>query len=87
MMTKADLIADEARRARKVTQIVDIATAFITQSAMSRSEAEDVVAHAREVILQLFPDGKQTYEVVYARRLGGLSRSAVLPSPLRPGVS
>ena len=91
-MTDADLIADEARRARKVRQVVDIATAFILQSAMSRSEAEAVVAHAREVILQLFPDGEETYEVVYARRFRRLidectsaidlqARGVVIPFP------
>ena len=91
-MTDPDLIADEARRARKVRQVVDIATAFILQSAMSRSEAEAVVAHAREVILQLFPDGEQVYEVVYARRfrrlidectpaIGPQTRGVVIPFP------
>jgi hypothetical protein len=59
---------------------------------MSRHEAEAVVAHAREVILQLFPDGEQTYEVVYARRfrrlieectpsMGAQSRGVVIPFP------
>jgi hypothetical protein len=83
-MTRAELLADEARRARKVTQIVDIATALITQSAMSRIEAEALVEYARAAILELFPDGAQTFEVVYARRFRRLIDDCTPPLPPHP---
>ena len=61
-------LADEARRARKVRQLVDIATALIMQSNLTRDDAEGLVAGIRERILGLFPDGEQTYELIYAPR-------------------
>lgn len=67
-MATREEVADEARRARKVRQIVDISTSLIMQSNMTRREAEALVGGVRERILALFPDGEQTYELIYARR-------------------
>jgi hypothetical protein len=61
-------LADETRRARKVRQLVDIATALIVQSNMTVREAETLVQTVRERILALFPDGTETYELIYAAR-------------------
>jgi hypothetical protein len=61
-------LADETRRARKVRQLVDIATALIVQSNMTVREAETLVQSVRERILALFPDGAETYELIYAAR-------------------
>ncbi len=38
------------------------------QSSMTRSDAESLVALVRERILLLFPDGEETYEIIYAPR-------------------
>jgi hypothetical protein len=64
------------------------------QSNMSRSEAELLVESVRERILNLFPDGADTYEVVYASRFRRLideftaspaeRRGVVLPFAARP---
>jgi hypothetical protein len=35
---------------------------------MTRPDAEHLVRVVRERILTLFPDGEETYELVYARR-------------------
>ena len=64
----AEQLTDEARRARKVRQLVDIATALIMQSNMTVDEAELLVQIVRERILGLFPDGGDTYELIYAPR-------------------
>jgi hypothetical protein len=64
----AEQLADEARRARKVRQLVDIATALIMQSNMTVDEAELLVQSVRERILSLFPDGGDTYELIYTPR-------------------
>jgi len=61
-------LADEAMRARKVRQIVDIASSLIMQSHMTRGDANALVQGMRERILTLFPEGEQTYELIYARR-------------------
>jgi hypothetical protein len=61
-------LADESRRARKVRQLVDIATALIMQSNLTVRDAEALVAGIRGQILALFPDGADTYELIYASR-------------------
>ena len=86
-MNRAEQIADEAKLVRKVTHIVDIATALITQSDMSRRDAEMLVAKVREWILMLFPDGEQTYELIYAPRFRRLIEDFTPLSPRGPGVS
>ena len=87
MMATADAIVEEAKRARKVTQIVDITTALIRQSEMSRHDAELLVAHVREEILRLFPGSEKTYEVIYSRRFTRLVEEYTRRSPDRPPLS
>lgn len=67
-MATPEQIADEARRAWKVRQLVDIASNLIMQSKMTRQDAEMLVAYVRTQILTLFPDGAETYELIYAPR-------------------
>jgi hypothetical protein len=86
-------LADEARRAQKVRQVVDIATNLIMQSSMTRSDAETLIAAVRERVLVLFPEGEETYELIYAPRFRRLldeftptpagRRGVVLPFPSR----
>ena len=38
------------------------------QSGMTRRDAENLVLAVRERILHLFPDGEETYELIYAPR-------------------
>jgi len=90
-MATPEQLADEAARVRKVRQLVDLSTALIMQAAMSRRDAEALVAAVRRRILMLFPDGEETYEVVYARRFrriidefahpGPAGRAVVIPFP------
>jgi hypothetical protein len=79
-------LADEAMRARKVRQIVDISTNLIMQSNLTRREAEAIVRAAREWILALFPDGEQTYEIVYAPRFRRLIDEFALSEAQPPSV-
>jgi hypothetical protein len=79
-------LADEARRAQKVRQVVDIATNLIMQSSMTRRDAESLVAAVRERILALFPDGEETYELIYAPRFRRLLDEFALPPSGRRGV-
>jgi len=67
-VSTGEQIADESRRVRKVRQLVDIATAVILQSNMTVCDAEALVASIRKKILALFPDGGDTYELLYAPR-------------------
>lgn len=67
-MATQQQLADEALRARKVRQIVDIASCVIMQSNMTRDAADALVHSVRERVLTLFPDGEQAYELIYAQR-------------------
>ena len=64
------------------------------QSSLPRADAELLVENVRERILDLFPDGAETFEVVYAPRFKRLiaefaaapaeRRGVVLPFRPRP---
>jgi hypothetical protein len=82
----SEQLADEARRARKVRQVVDIATNLIMQSNMTRPDAEQLVALVRQQVLRLFPDGEETYELIYAPRFRRLIEEFVAPPRPPRGV-
>ena len=85
-MASPEALADEARRARKLRHLVDIATNLIMQSSMTRRDADSLVAAVRERILVLFPEGEETYELIYAPRFRRLLNEFT-PSPLgRRGI-
>jgi hypothetical protein len=77
-------LADESRRVRKVRQLVDIATALIMQSNLTVDDAESLVESVRTRILALFPDGEETYEIIYAPRFRRLIQEYTVSR--RPGV-
>jgi hypothetical protein len=85
-VTTLEELADEARRARKVRHLVDLATGLITQSGMSRDEAEKLVAVVRAQILSLFPGREQTFEVVYALRFRRLIDEYTQATPDGPAA-
>jgi hypothetical protein len=80
-MATREQIADEAARARKVRQLVDLATSLIMQAKMTRVDAEQLVAAVRERILALFPGREETYELIYARRFSRLIDEFARPTP------
>jgi len=79
-------LADEAARAQKVRHLVDLATSLIMQSGMTRRDAETLVQTIRERILHLFPDGEQTYELIYAPRFSRLIDEFARAEPRSTGV-
>ena len=85
-MVTPEQLADEAVRARKVRHLVDLATSLITQSGMTRADAEHLVGVVRERILALFPDGEETYELVYARRFKRLIDEYTRPRGGQRGI-
>lgn len=85
-MATREQLADEALRARKVRHIVDLSTSLIMQSGMSRSDAENLVSQVRDRILNLFPDGEETYELIYAPRFRRLMDEFTRPEPRQSGI-
>jgi hypothetical protein len=74
-----DAIEEEARRLRELRFLVDLTTAVIAQARPDRAEAERMVAATRTRILELFPDKRDTYELILAPRFARLL--AALPPP------
>ena len=85
-MATREQLADEAARAQKVRHLVDLATSLIMQAGMTRRDAQLLVANVRERILTLFPDGEETYELIYARRFRRLIDEFARPDPHPRGV-
>ena len=86
-MATPEELADEARRARKVRQIVDIATSLLIQSNMTHKDAVALIRGVREWILELFPGSEETYELIYAPRFARLIGECVgIPAAERRGV-
>ena len=85
MTATPEQLVDEERRARKVRHLVDIATNLIMQSNMTRRDAERLVEMIRQQVLELFPGGEQTYEVIYAPRFSRLIREFAGVSDARQG--
>jgi hypothetical protein len=77
--TRAEAVADEQRRARRLRMVVDLLTGVIMQGRLSRAEAEDLVAAARRQALELFPDKEGTYDLVLAPRFARLMNEFVGP--------
>ncbi len=74
-------VEDEERRAWRVRQIVDFTCAVIAQGQMPRRDAEELVAAARDRILELFPGRDETYQIVYAPRLRRVLEEFTRPDP------
>ena len=74
-------LRDEQRRIRRVQIIVDFTTSILLQSGLSRREGEELVAAARDRILDLFPGREDTYEILYSRRFARLLDSCTAPEP------
>ena len=73
-----EALHDEQRRMRRVRFIVDFTSSVLMQSGLTRAEGEELVAAARERILELFPGREQTYEILYGRRFARLLDSCTV---------
>jgi len=64
---KQALLAEE-RRLRRLGRAMDVAAALLRQVDLSLEEARDVVQHAKQTALQLFPDKEETFDLIYGPR-------------------
>lgn len=73
-------LADEARRVRQLRMVVDLTSNVLAQGQLTRAEAEDLVAAARQRALELFPDKAETYDLILAPRFNRLMEEFVGPA-------
>jgi len=64
---KEALLAEE-KKLRKLRTLMDITSALLWQADLSLGEAQKVVADAKRWALALFPDKKETFELIYGSR-------------------
>jgi hypothetical protein len=47
---------------------MDVAAALLWRVDLTLEEARDVVSHAKQTALELFPDKEETFDLIYAPR-------------------
>jgi hypothetical protein len=60
--------AEEGRRMRKLRLLVDLTALVLRDRPLSPADAEIVVEHVRERVLQLFPDKGDAFDLIYRPR-------------------
>ena len=64
---KEALQAEEAR-VKKLRRIMDFTATLLWQADLTLSEAQKLVADARDRALELFPDKGETFDLIYGSR-------------------
>jgi len=59
---------EEERRIRRLRHLVDFSLAVIAQSCRSLDEAQRIVHGVRQQACSLFPDKRETFELIYTPR-------------------
>jgi hypothetical protein len=61
-------LLDEERRLRRLRRAMDLAAALLWRADLTLEEAQDIVNHAKQTALQLFPGKEQTFDLIYGPR-------------------
>lgn len=61
------LLAEE-RKLRRLRRAMDLTAALLWQVNLTLEEAQDVVNHAKQTALKLFPDKEETFDLIYGSR-------------------
>ncbi len=64
---KEALLAEEAR-VKKLRRIMDFTATLLWQADLTLSEAQKLVADAKDRALELFPDKRETFDLIYGSR-------------------
>ena len=64
---KESLQAEEAR-IKKLRRIMDLTATLLWQADLTLSEAQKLVADAKDRALELFPDKGETFDLIYGSR-------------------
>ena len=64
---KEALLAEE-QKIRRLRRAMDVAVFLLWQVDLTLEEAQQVVNHAKNTALQLFPDKEETFDLIYGSR-------------------
>ncbi len=68
MKEDKEALIGEERRLKRLKMIIDLASALLWQSDLTLSDAQKLVADARERAMELFPDKGETFDLIYGSR-------------------
>jgi hypothetical protein len=63
-----EALAAEERKIKRLRRAMDVAAALLWRVNLTLEEAQDVVAHAKNTALQLFPNKDETFDLIYGSR-------------------
>lgn len=61
-------MAAEERQLRRLRRAMDVTAALLWGVNLTLEEAQDIVSHAKNTALQLFPDKEETFDLIYGSR-------------------
>lgn len=64
---KQALLAED-QKLRRLVRAMDLAVTLLWEVNLTLEEAQDVVNHAKQTALQLFPDKEATFDLIYGAR-------------------
>jgi hypothetical protein len=64
---KEALLAEE-RKIQRLGRAMDLAVVLLWQVDLTLAEAQEVVQHAKQTALELFPDKEETFDLIYGSR-------------------
>jgi hypothetical protein len=68
MATDQEALAAEERQLRRLRRAMDVTAALLWGVNLTFEEAQDIVSHAKNTALQLFPDKEETFDLIYGSR-------------------
>jgi hypothetical protein len=61
-------LLEEERRLRRLGRAMDVAAVLLREVDLTLDEAQDVVQHAKQTALKLFPGKEETFDLIYGSR-------------------
>lgn len=68
MLPDKQALAAEERQLRRLRRAMDVTAALLWEVDLTLEEAQDVVSHAKETALELFPEKEETFDLIYGSR-------------------
>lgn len=68
MTPDKEALLDEERNLRRLRRAMDVSATLLWKVDLTLEEAQDIVQHAKNTALKLFPDKEETYDLIYGAR-------------------
>ena len=68
MISDKEALAAEESQLRRLRRAMDVTATLLRGVDLTFEEAQDIVSHAKQTALQLFPDKEETFDLIYGSR-------------------